>query len=236
LVNSMGYHLQSWREAFRNSQINVNEEEFRKDVYILEGLEADKTVRKLYFKYMGMAPSEDIIKKIVEDKRKIHVQLSSKAEPFEGVYDVLKYLNSCGVPMAMVTGSAQETAEKTVQRLFPSTFKVVVTGSDVDKGKPDPMPFLKAVDQLEIGNKEQCLVVENAPLGVQAARKAGIPVYGILMDSPLDPIQLEEAGAIRIFAGYRDLLREISELHFGTVGMMPNKALKRHAAKGRRAP
>lgn len=223
LINSMDYHLKSWLEAFLNANINVNEAEFRHYIYALEGQNAHLTAETLYKKYVGMPTSTNIINKLVEDKRRIYLELSSKAEPFDGVYSVLDYLKSCGVPLALVTGSTREAVYNIEKRLFPSVFKVVISGNDVDKGKPHPQPYLKALEQLKIGNREHCLVIENAPLGVRSAVKAGIPVYGILMDSPIDSTHLENAGAKKVFAGHQALLQEIVGLHFNTfICKIPN--------------
>ena len=67
-------------------------------------------------------------------------------------------------------------------------FTGIISSFDVTKGKPDPEPYLKAWERSGF-KKEECLVVENAPLGVRAAKAAGLYTIavntGILPDSDL---------------------------------------------------
>jgi len=69
----------------------------------------------------------------------------------------------------MVSGSHVDTINKVVKKYFSNCFDVVVTGSDLERGKPDPDPFLKALEDLNL-TKNECIVVENAPLGITAAK------------------------------------------------------------------
>ena len=61
---------------------------------------------------------------------------------------------------------------------------MVVTGDDSANGKPNPMPFIKALEQLKLEPGE-ALVVENAPLGVIASINAGIKCIVTLNNTPL---------------------------------------------------
>lgn len=63
--------------------------------------------------------------------------------------------------LAVVSGADRNIVHSTVNSLFPSIFDVVVTGDDVECGKPNPDPFLKALEMLDV-DKEECLVIENA--------------------------------------------------------------------------
>lgn len=62
------------------------------------------------------------------------------------------------------------------------------------------------MQKLMIRSQSGCVVVENAPLGVRSAVAAGLPVFGILLNSPLQPRDLLDAGALKV-------LHEIDELH-----------------------
>ena len=54
----------------------------------------------------------------------------------------------------------------------------MITAFDVVKGKPDPEPYLKAWERSGL-KKEQCFVVENAPLGIRSGKAAGLTVYAV---------------------------------------------------------
>jgi beta-phosphoglucomutase len=226
LLNTMNYHYLSWYDALSSRFTITDEDDFRKEIYFLEGLNAQETVKKLCLKYSRGIPDDSEINTIVSKKIQTYNNLlnkkynfndrqSSRNLSFDGVFNLLDYLKSCQVPLALVSGSNRETVTKYISYLFPDYFNVIVTGSDVERGKPDPMPFNKAAELLKIGNKNQCLVIENSPLGVQAAKSAEIPVFSILIDSPLDAHQLKTAGASQIFSSHEDLLKEIRSLRFG---------------------
>lgn len=84
---------------------------------------------------------------------------------------------------ALVTGANRVRLEFTqnlneeTKKVF-SHFTTIVTATDVKKGKPDPEPYLMALDFLKVSAKE-ALVIENAPLGIQSAKAAGINCVGI---------------------------------------------------------
>ena len=90
-----------------------------------------------------------------------------------GAIRVLNTLKESGVDNVLVTGSQQDTLLERIEKDFPNLFgEVKVTGHDVRKGKPNPEPYLKAMAKAE-KKSNQCIVIENAPLGVQAAHAAG---------------------------------------------------------------
>ena len=54
----------------------------------------------------------------------------------------------------------------------------MITAFDVTHGKPDPEPYLKAWERSGL-KKEQCFVIENAPLGIRSGKAAGLTVYAV---------------------------------------------------------
>jgi len=69
-------------------------------------------------------------------------------------------------------------------------FDVVLTSEDVPRGKPHPDPYLEAARRLGV-RPEECLVVENAPMGIRAAKAAGMRCLAVL--STLGPEDLDGA-------------------------------------------
>jgi sugar-phosphatase len=70
---------------------------------------------------------------------------------------------------------------------------VLVTADDVTNGKPDPEPYLKGAARLGFDAKD-CIVIEDAPAGIQAARSAGMKVIGLA--STYAPSELHSADAV----------------------------------------
>ncbi len=69
----------------------------------------------------------------------------------------------------------------------------MVTGDDIKNSKPHPDPFLKAVELLDV-QREECMIIENAVLGVEAAKKAEI--YCIGVPTYVEPSQLDRADLV----------------------------------------
>lgn len=82
------------------------------------------------------------------------------------------------VPMALVTMSFRAIAETVVRLLGPAAFQIVVTGDDVDRGKPDPEAYVRAMRDLGV-DPGSCLVIEDSAPGVAAALAAGATVVGV---------------------------------------------------------
>lgn len=186
LVDSMPYQADAWKKAFATEGITIN----RNDIYELEGSNHRQIVDIIYRRF-GRSPTEEDIQELHRRKKDIYNQIE-RAIPFEGMVELLKSLKS-RYKLAVVSGSDRKTVHKTINTFFSNTFDVIVDGEDTDKGKPSPLPYLIAIEKLEIP-KEHCLVVENAPLGVRAAKNAGLRCIAI--PTYLDREQLKEADVI----------------------------------------
>jgi mannitol-1-/sugar-/sorbitol-6-phosphatase len=75
--------------------------------------------------------------------------------------------------------------------------EVLVTAEDVDNGKPHPEPYLKGAEQLGIPATE-CLVIEDAPAGIQSARTGGMKVVGLMSTYPAEVLEQADAVARRL--------------------------------------
>ena len=91
---------------------------------------------------------------------------------------MLKNLKAKNVPMAVVTGGNKKRVEATIAEYLDGYFNAFVTIDDVSQGKPHPEPFLKGAEKLNL-KPEECIVVENAPLGIKAACAAGTTVIAV---------------------------------------------------------
>ena len=78
----------------------------------------------------------------------------------------------------------------------------VFSADDVGRGKPAPDLFLRAAERMGVA-PERCAVVEDSPLGVEAARAAGMDVYGFTATTPAERL----AGADELFAAMAELPR-----------------------------
>ena len=118
------------------------------------------------------------------------------AEIFPGVLDIMQKIQSTGLTIGVVTGSGQRPLIKRLLSDFQGflTEDHIVSAYDVQRGKPNPDPYLMGLRKT--GNYEpwQGIVVENAPLGVRAGSAANIFTVGI-NSGPLPDSALSDNGA-----------------------------------------
>jgi beta-phosphoglucomutase len=185
LVDSMRFQADAWVKTFNEVEITIT----RRDIYELEGSN-DSRLIKAIFEKAGREPEPWHLEQLPEKKRE--ALEFDRIEPFEGIRDCLKELKQ-HFKLAMVSGSNRDTVEKIVNKFFSGCFDVVINGSDLERGKPDPDPFLKALEKLDL-TKNECIVVENSPLGITAARRAGL--YCVAVASMLEPEMVQHADLV----------------------------------------
>jgi beta-phosphoglucomutase len=101
----------------------------------------------------------------------------------------LTRLKEQNIAIALVTGAIRSEVEYILAKIeLASYFDLLVTGDDLDASKPDPAPYLFALSQLNL-NPQECLAIENNPVGITAAKEARIQVVGISNLYPLHMLQ-----------------------------------------------
>jgi len=94
--------------------------------------------------------------------------------PLAGAVELVRQIAAAGIPLALVTSAARGYAERTLTGLgIRSLFPVLVTAGDVTVGKPDPEGYRAAARGLGVA-ADACVVFEDAPAGVAAAKAAGM--------------------------------------------------------------
>jgi HAD superfamily hydrolase (TIGR01509 family) len=89
-----------------------------------------------------------------------------------GAVELLAALGEAGVPSALVTMSWRSLADSVLSALPADAFAAVVTGDEVQHGKPHPEPYLAAARALGV-RVEDCVAIEDSPTGVRSAVAAG---------------------------------------------------------------
>ncbi len=183
LIDAMPFHAEAMKLAIKEE---TDYEIDKKIVYKLEGMPSDNLVKEIFKKYnIKKELDQRLIEKISERKKEIFKEIE-ETHLIEGVRDLIELLNECKCVKAIVTGAAKKEIELTIDKMIGlKNFDVVVSGEDVDVGKPNSAPFVVALQKMNIKPSE-CIVVENAPLGAEAANKAGIRCILTLNNTPLD--------------------------------------------------
>ncbi|WP_407282749.1 HAD family phosphatase [Methanolobus sp. WCC1] len=172
LLDSMHLHAMAWKNAFMEAGISIDE----RDIFALEGENDSGIVKRV----LGMNVNESIDMEAILTtlpERKHQLFDRDNVILFDGVDDILRQING-KFRLAVVSGSDRKIVEMMMAKYFPGIFDVIVSGDDTEKGKPAPDPYNKAVEMLKV-SKENCIVVENAILGVESAKNAGVFTIGI---------------------------------------------------------
>jgi len=124
-------------------------------------------------------------------------ELFHQAEPRPGARELVEALNARCVPMAVATSSEAELcAIKVARHAWFGSFRAVVCGDDprIEALKPAPDIFLIAAQELA-ADPADCVVFEDSPAGVEAARRAGMQVVA-LPDAALSPARFSDADIV----------------------------------------
>lgn len=213
LYNSMPYHAESWHKIMEERGLHLSKEE----AYLHEGRTGSGTINIVCQRQFGRNATENEIKEIYKAKTEAFNSYPL-ALPMEGAADVLTKVKRDGLFPMIVTGSGQASLLGRLNKNFPGFFKpeLMVTAFDVKYGKPNPEPYLMALNKGNLKANE-AIVIENAPLGVQAAAAAGIFTVAV-NTGPLDDNILLDAGANILFPSmqalcdsWEKLLKEFSK-------------------------
>jgi beta-phosphoglucomutase len=196
LVDAMPFHCKAIQTAAKQE---VNIDIAQRDVYLLEGMPGEEMVKELlrHKRYTGKVEElsdddpdklDSIAHRIHERKKKIFQQINASA-PINGARELV---NSIGCKKALVSGAAKQEVDSIINKYFgEDVFDVVVSGEDLEEGKPSPDPFRTALTKMGLTESE-AIVVENAPLGVKAANNAKIRCIVTLNNTPLKLSDFED--------------------------------------------
>ncbi|MDD5595285.1 MAG: HAD family phosphatase [Candidatus Omnitrophica bacterium] len=187
ITNTMAYHFDAWLATLSSVGIKVN----CYDVYKREGQDGLSTIRELYKEHNRKFNLQDAKKLLAGKeelfKRSVRIKFIKGARPF------LRYLKKRKINLGLVTGTSRHEVVRIMPKDLLELFEVTVTGDEVNKSKPNPEPFLKAITRMKVGRKD-AVVIENAPFGILAAKRAGL--FCIAMETSLPAKFLRQADLI----------------------------------------
>lgn len=190
LYDSMPNHAIAWQKSMAQFGISMTAE----DAYATEGARGIDTIRKFAKMQLHKEISYEESQKMYDVKTEIFHGMP-EAPIFDGVIRLMTLIRQSGLTIGIVTGSGQRPL---IQRLLTDfgdfiTAERIVTAYDVTHGKPAPDPYLMGAAKAD-AKPHECIVVENAPLGVKAGVAAGC--FTIAVNSgPLPDSILSDCGA-----------------------------------------
>ena len=200
LYDSMPRHAAAWKQMTAELGINLPIEEF----YLHEGRTGADTIDLLFRKHFNRSATDEEIDRLYHLKTIYFSEFPDDVPTMPGASDMLEFMINVGMKRVLVTGSAQNSLIDRIDCDFPGAFlpDMCVTAKEVRHGKPAPDPFLLGMEKAKVVPM-QTIVVENAPLGVEAGDRAGAFTIGITT-GPIPESTLYDAGAAIVFPSMRD--------------------------------
>ena len=127
-------------------------------------------------------------------------------KPFPYLRDLLSILKDRGRKVAIVSSTDRAHLEAALSRMGLSGFiDTIISGSDVQNKKPSPEPYLKGLEALSV-DKQDAVVIEDSPTGIQSAVNAGIDCIGFEGSE----VKQDTEKASIIIASYKEMIEAIN--------------------------
>jgi len=179
---TMEDNFEAWRKTLEHYGYAIDRHEFM----LMEGKKL-KDIAALYKERSSAAPSAD---EIVAQKDACYLAHHSFAF-YPGVESLIARLRSQGVPLGVATAATRPRLDASVPKDFLALFDVIVSAETGGRGKPHPDPYEAAARGLKLSPHE-CIVVENAPLGIRSAKSAGAYCVAIASTLPESDLSLAD--------------------------------------------
>ena len=178
IVDNMAFHTQSWVTFFERRGRAIDADEFFRTTAGRQGKEIIRS-------HMGEdLPDEEVAVLNIEKEAVYRELYAPHLKAVDGFEDLVLEARSQGIALAVGTAAPPANVEFTLDGLdLRRHFETVVGATDVARGKPHPDVFLEAAKRCG-AEPANCIVFEDAPLGVEAARRAGMRVVVITTTLP----------------------------------------------------
>jgi HAD superfamily hydrolase (TIGR01509 family) len=174
LIDSAGYHWLAWRDTLAAEGRSVRPGDFANTF----GKRNDELLRELFGPAVPV-PWIERLSDAKEERFRSHVR-ERGLMALPGAMEWLKRLRESGWKQALASSAPPLNIEVALEVLGLRAFLDAVVGAEeVGRGKPDPAIFLEAARRLGVP-PQRCIVVEDAPAGLEGARRAGMRSIGVL--------------------------------------------------------
>jgi beta-phosphoglucomutase len=185
IVDSHPVHVQAWKSFLLSHGKGVGDAEIS---FLQEGAKREEILQH----FLGDLTPEQV-RLYGDEKDKLFHARASEVKLVRGFLKFLDQIDAAGLPSAVATSGSRRRVEQALETFnLHNRFRVVVTGDDVARGKPDPALFLRAANVLRV-EPSRILVCEDAVAGVIAANAAGMKCFAIAAQGRES--LLNEAGA-----------------------------------------
>lgn len=208
IINDEPIQMKAYQEALKDEGISLSEEEY----YSALGMD-DKAFVNFVFSKDGKELTEETMSAIIERKSDAHRKMIENDLPlFDGAVNFIKMASRHYV-LGLVSMARRKEIDYVLERAgLKNDFAAIVSAEDVSNHKPDPECFnlgFRLVDNARTSKggfpmiSNECLVIEDAPPGIVAGRKAGMKTLGVTNTVSADA--LRDAGADVVTSNLSDL-------------------------------
>lgn len=207
LFDSMPLHTLAWKHLSDDLGIEASRDEF----YLYEGMTGVATVNLLFRRRFGSEPDVEEARRLYKVKAG-YFQSMGRPAAMPGAYDMLSCLKREGIERVLVTGSGQPDILRRIDDEYQGLFEkhLRITAADVKHGKPHPEPYLMAQQRVD-ALPSQTIVIENAPLGVEAGHASGAFTIAITT-GPVPKQSFVDSGADLIFDSMPQFAEQLPHL------------------------
>lgn len=183
IIDSSRQHEESWNRLAEEEGRTLPENHFKKGF----GMTGERIIREV----LGWTRDPEELRRLTGRKAEYYREIvrTEGIEALPGVVDWIERLNAEGIPMAVASSTSRKNIDLVLDLLnLASFFQGIVTGDEVERGKPDPEVFLSAADQIGVP-PGRCVVFEDAQVGIDAARAAGMRVVAVTTTHPAGDLE-----------------------------------------------
>jgi len=192
IIDSSRFHEESW-ERLAKSEGKPLPPHYFKQAF-------GKRNENIIPEILGWTEDPKEIQRLSELKEEIYraIILSQGIAPLPGVESFLKMLKENNIPCGIGSSTPRLNITTVLNRLgLEDYFSVIIAGEDVTRGKPDPEVFLLAAQRLGLV-PDQCVVFEDALVGIEAAKAGGMKVVAVTTTNPASALTAADLVVTRL--------------------------------------
>ncbi|MGO4569869.1 HAD family hydrolase [Rhizobium sp. 2YAF20] len=195
LADTDALHLRAFQEVLQGCDSEIDESYYRSHI-------AGRTNARIIAEAFPEASAEERLALAARKERFYRANLAG-VTAVSGASEILEWARESRLRCAVVTTSPRESVEAVLGVLgLRQFFSFLVAGDEVERGKPDPLPYLTALRTLGISERD-AVAFEDSLSGIASACAAGLPAIGLV--TSLDEEALIAAGAVRTARDFRDV-------------------------------
>ena len=182
LVDSYRTHFESWNRMLSARGLSMTEEQFAATF----GRTSREIIRELWPEHVG--GDEQVSQWDAEKEAAYRDALRADCPAMDGATELITALSAAGFALAIGSSGPPENVAAVLECLpGAECFSAAVDGTQVSRGKPDPQVFLRAAKKIDVA-PHRCAVVEDAPAGIEAARRAGMAAVALTGTAPREAL------------------------------------------------